>query len=289
MKTIAILGANGVFGRWLTPKLVAAGYGVRALVRRPEAAGVAIACGADVRTADIFDEASLVAGLKDADAVINLATSLPGPSGRGSYEANDQLRREGTPIFVRACAKAGVARVIQQSIAMLSASGSDVWTDEDTTFAGDPTSISGRAYDASIAMEDVVRESDLDWIILRGALFYGPGTGFDDDWFARAVAGKLKLPGDGTDYVSLCHVSDMAAAAVATLQHWPSRQTLIVADDEPSQWRDVFSYIAKLAGAPAPEPGGRAGFPSFRVSNKRARAALGWAPFYKSYREGLVR
>jgi nucleoside-diphosphate-sugar epimerase len=287
MVTIAILGANGVYGRWLTPRLVQSGRQVRALVRRPEAAGVAAACGAEVRIADIFDEASMVAALKGCDIGINLATSLPGPSGRGSYEENDRVRRDGTPIWLTACAKAGVERVIQQSIAMLSASGSDAWSDEDTTFAGGGAT--GRAYGASIAMEDAVRASALDWIILRGGLFYGPGTGFDDDWFERARAGKLRLPGDGSDYVSLLHVSDMAAATTAAVNHWPSRQTLVIADDEPSTWRDVFGFVARSVGAPAPEPGGRASFPSFRVRNARAKAALNWAPFYTNYRVGLVR
>jgi nucleoside-diphosphate-sugar epimerase len=288
MQTIAILGANGVYARWLMPRLAAAGHGIRALVRRPEAAGVARACGADVRTADVFDADSLLRGLAGCDVGINLATSLPGPSGRGNYEENDRVRRNGAPIWVEACRKAGVKRVIQQSIAMLNASGSDAWSDEDTLYdAGD--SVAGRAYAASVAMEETIRASDLDWVILRGALFYGAGTGFDDDWFARAGAGKLRLPGDGSDYVSLCHVSDMAAATVAAIDRRPSRQTLIIADDEPATWRDVFAYVSELAGAPAPEAGGRAGFPSFRVSNKRARAALGWAPFFKSYREGLSR
>lgn len=288
MHTIAILGANGVYGRWLTPRLVAAGYSVRALVRRPEAAGVAAACGADVRTADIFDEASLIGALEGCDVGINLATSLPGPSGRGSYDENDRVRRDGAPIWVNACRKAGVKRVIQQSIAMLSASGGEAWSDEDTTFtAGD--GVAGRAYSATIAMEEAIRASDLDWIILRGALFYGPGTGFDDDWFARAREGKLRLPGDGSDYVSLLHVSDMATATAAAVKRWPSRQTLIIADDEPAQWRDVFSFIAQSVGGPAPEPGGRAGFPSFRVRNTRAKAALHWTPFYTTYRAGLIR
>lgn len=288
MATIAILGANGVFGRWLTPRLVQDGHSVRALVRRPEAAGVAIACGADVRTADIFDESSLIAGLEGCDIGINLATSLPGPSGRGSYEENDRVRRDGAPIWVTACRKAGVKRTIQQSIAMLHASGTDAWSDEDSPFAlGD--SIAGRANAASVAMEEAVRASDLDWIILRGALFYGPGTGFDDDWFARAREGKLRLPGDGSGYVSLLHIGDMAAATAVAAKIWPSRQTLIVADDEPAQWRDVFGFIAQSVGAPAPQPGGREGFPSFRVRNARAKAALNWAPFYTSYRVGLIR
>lgn len=288
MQTVAILGASGVYARWLIPRLTSHGYAVRALVRRPEAAGVAVACGADLRVADIFDASSLRAGLEGADIGVNLATSLPGPSGRGDYDANDRLRRDGTPIWVDACRAAGVKRVIQQSIAMVNAAG-DAWADEDTVFAAAGDSVAARAIAASVAMEDAVRGSDLNWIILRGGLFYGPGTGFDDDWFARAQAGKLRLPGDGTDYVSLVHIADMARATMAALEHWPSRQALIVADDEPAQWRDVFGYVAQLAGAPPPSPGGRQGFPSFRVSNGRAREALSWAPCFPNYRVGLVR
>jgi nucleoside-diphosphate-sugar epimerase len=289
MLTIGILGATGVYARWLIPRLTANGYAVRALVRRPEAAGVAKACGADVRIADIFDEGSLRAGLDGCDVGINLATSLPGPSGRGSYEANDHLRRSGTAIWANACEQTGVKRVIQQSIAMISASGTDAWSDEDTTYLTQEDGVTPRAFAASVAMEDAIRASGLDWVILRGALFYGPGTGFDDDWFARAQAGKLRLPEDGSAYVSLVHISDMAAATVAAIKHWPSQQTLIIADDEPARWRDVFTHIAESVGGPAPEPGGRAGFPSFRVSNRRAREALSWQPFYTNYRLGLVR
>jgi nucleoside-diphosphate-sugar epimerase len=289
MTTVGILGANGVYARWLMPRLATAGLNVRALVRRPEAAGVARACGADVRTADIFDEPSMRAALEGCDVGVNLATSLPGPSGRGDYNANDRLRREGTPIWIEACRKAGVGRVIQQSIAMVNAADGDAWSDEDTQLEARGDSAASRAIAASVAMEDAVRASDRDWVILRGGLFYGPGTGFDDDWFARAQAGKLRLPGAGEDYVSLLHISDMAAATMAALQRWPSRQVLIIADDEPAQWRHVFGYIAQSIGAPPPEAGGRQGFPSFRVRNARAKAALGWTPHFKSYREGLIR
>jgi nucleoside-diphosphate-sugar epimerase len=288
MQTIAVLGANGVYARWLIPRLSLEGYRVRALVRRPEAASVAVACGADVRVADIFDEASLRAGLEGVDAGINLATTLPGPSGRGDFDANDRLRREGTPIWVKACEGAGVKRVIQQSIAMVNAAG-DALANEDTEFIRGEETAASRAIDAALAMENAVRESDLDWIILRGGLFYGPGTGFDDEWFSRAQAGKLRLPGDGSDYVSLLHIADMAGATLAALARWPSRQALIVADDEPTPWCEVFGYIAKLAGAPPPAAGGRQGFPSFRVSNRRAREVLSWAPFYTNYRVGLIR
>ena len=287
-QTVALLGATGVYARHLIPRLIAAGFKVRALVRRPEAAGVARGCGADIRVADIFDAGSLRAGLEGCDVGINLATSLPGPSGRGTFEANDRLRSEGTAVWVSAAIQAGVPRILQQSIAMVNAAG-EQWADENTAFAGASSEVAGRAVDAAIAMEESVRRADLDWLILRGGLFYGPGTGFDDDWHARARAGTLRMPGQGEEFVSLVHITDMAAATVSALRCWPSRKAVIVADDEPVRWRTLFSYIADIANAPPPGDGGRPGFPSFRVRNTLAREVLNWSPFHASYRSGLVR
>jgi nucleoside-diphosphate-sugar epimerase len=284
-----VLGATGVYGRHLIPRLAARGFRVRALVRRPEVAGIARACGAEVRVADIFDGDALRAALGGCGVGLHLATALPGPSGRGDWAANDRLRRDGTPIWVDACRDAGVGKIVQQSIAMVNAAGGDTWADEDTVYTAEPESLASRAIAAALAMEDAVQRSGLDWLILRGGLFYGPGTGFDDDWFARARAGSLRLPGDGADFVSLVHIADMAEATLAALERAPSGRALIVADDAPARWRDVLGYVASACGAPAPEPGGRLGMPSFRVSNRRAREALGWAPFHPDFRSGLVR
>lgn len=286
--TIAVVGATGVYGRHLVPRLAARGHRVRALARRPEAAGAAAACGAEVRVADLLDGDALRAALHGCELAINLATALPRPDRPGGdFAANDRLRRTGTPIFVDACRDAGVARVIQQSIAMVNGAGTE-WGDEDTTLPVTGNDVASAAIAAARAMEDSVMRAPLDWLVLRGGLFYGPGTGFDDDWRARARAGKLRLPGDGSDWVSLVHIADMAAATVAAVEHWPSRRALIVADDHPVVWRELFGHVAALAGASAPEPGGRAGFPSFRVRNTRARAALEWRPLYPDHRSGLA-
>jgi nucleoside-diphosphate-sugar epimerase len=286
---IAVVGATGVYGRHLVPRLVAAGYRVRALVRRPEAAAIAAACGAELAAADIFDEDSLRAGLVGCDIAINLATSLPGPTAKSDYAKNDRLRREGTPIWVRACRDAGVPRMLQQSIAMTHAGGEDAWADETTFHPVGRESVAAAAISAVRDMEATITDSGLDWLVLRGGLFYGPGTGFDDDWFARAHAGKLRMPEEGKDYVSLVHIADMAAATVAAVRRWPSRQALIVADDHPAPWRDVLTYVCAVAGSDPPQPGGRTLMPSFRVKNGRARDALSWTPLYADYRAGLVR
>lgn len=287
---IAVLGATGVYGRHLIPRLSAAGYRVRALAREPARARIAAACGAELMAADIFDEASLRGGLVGCDVAINVATSLPRPtSERGAYARNDQLRREGTGFWVRACRDAGVGRILQQSIAMVHAGGGDAWADETTFHPIDQESSVGATIAAVREMEATVAESGLDWVVLRGGLFYGPGTGLDDDWFARAGAGTLRLPGEGHDYVSLVHIADMAAATVAAVDRGPSCQALIVADDHPARWRDVFGHVCAVSGSNPPEPGGRALMPSLRVRNSRAGEVLSWTPSYKDYRAGLVR
>jgi nucleoside-diphosphate-sugar epimerase len=287
---VAVLGATGVYGRHLVPRLVARGHRVRALVRRPESATIAAACGAELRAADVFDATSLRGGLAGCDVGINLATALPRPDGTtGDYALNDRVRREGTPTWIGACRDSGVSRIVQQSIAMVNGGPGDAWTDEDAVYPAGDDGVAAQAIAAAVAMEETVRQSDLDWVILRGALFYGPGTGFDDDWFARARAGRLRLPGDGTGWVSLVHIADMADATVAAVERWPSRRALIVADDCPVQWRHLFAYVAAIAGTAEPQPGGRLGLPSFRVRNRRAHEVLSWTPRYPDYRAGLVR
>lgn len=288
MTKIAILGASGVYARHLLPRLASAGLDVRALVRTPANAHVARASGVEIRAADIFDSASLTAGLEGCDVAINLATALRDDGAGSDYARNDSVRRDGVPNFLRACEVAGVKRVIQQSISMIHTNGAD-WADEDTSTTPTGNPVADAANDAARDMEALVIASPLDWLILRGGLFYGPGTGFDDAWFARAKAGKLKLPEDGSGYVSLVHIADMAAATVKAVQSSLSRQALIVSDGAPATWKDVFGFVATSIGAPPPAAAGRAGFGSWRVRNDRARAALDWTPVYGDYRAGLTR
>ena len=64
---------------------------------------------------------------------------------------------------------------------------------------------------------------------------------------------------------------------------------MIVCDDEPARWRDIFGFVATTAGQGELKTGGLAGFPSFRLRNARARELLSWMPAYENYRTGLTR
>jgi nucleoside-diphosphate-sugar epimerase len=137
-------------------------------------------------------------------------------------------------------------------------------------------------------MEAIVRGSGLSHLILRGGLFYGPGTGREAQWLAAARAGTLAIPGDGSDFASLIHVADMAEATALAVDAREASGALLVVDDHPVRWRDLFVHVAKRAQAPMPKAGAPVRLSSFRCSNRAAREVLGWRPFYADYRAGLV-
>jgi nucleoside-diphosphate-sugar epimerase len=123
---------------------------------------------------------------------------------------------------------------------------------------------------------------------LRDGALYGPGTGREEHWRALARSGELRFPGDGSDYISLFHVADLAECFVLATERGPSGSIASVVDDRPTTYRELFAYIALLEGVAVPTGGGASNFPSFRVSNSEAREILGWRPFYRSYRSGLT-
>jgi nucleoside-diphosphate-sugar epimerase len=278
---IAVIGATGVLGRHLVPRLIERGHAVCATARKEADLDRLKRLGAEAVPADIFDLTSLRAAVVNCDAAIHAATSIPKTSGGGDWAVNDRIRREGTANLIAVCRAERVRRYVQQSVAMLHIAGDARPQTEDDPIA---------AYDrirSAVDMEQAVQASPLDWMILRGGAFYGPGTGRAEAWRSQARGGVLLTPGDGNGFISLIHVADMASAMVAVVERGKPRNVYIAADDQPATWRDLLGYVAALEGAPPPGADGPILLPSFRVSNAKLKA-LGWAPAYPSFRAGLA-
>jgi nucleoside-diphosphate-sugar epimerase len=281
---IGVIGATGVLGRQVVPRLIERGHVVRAIVRHdPEVARLR-RMGIDAAQGDILDRASLSAGLDGCEAALHLATAIPrGGTPNPDWSLNDRIRREGTGNLLDACRKLGIERYIQQSIAHLVADGSPNLLDESAPLRPGPRTAS------AADMEEMVGNSGLRWTILRGGAFYGPHTGRDEAWRNDARAGRLRVPTDGTGYISLIHVSDMAEATVLATEIAPDRCLLAIVDDQPVSYAELFRYLAHLEGGPDPEMGGPPSpWPSFRVSNARARQVLGWHARLRTYRSGFT-
>jgi len=282
MMQVAVLGATGVVGRHVVQRLREQGHDVRAIVRSETDVEALRQVGIEAARGDILDRDSLRRAVEGCSVAFHLATATPRPGQAPNWALNDRIRREGTANLLEACRGAGVRRYVHQSLAFLVGGSSDI-IDE-----GAPLLPANKVTASAIDAERLVAASELDWVILRDGALYGPGTGREEHWRDLARAGDLRFPGDGSDYISLIHVADLAEGFTLAAERGPSGAIVSLVDERPTTYRELFAYIALMEGAAGPSGGGASNFPSFRVANSKARETLGWRPFYRSYRSGLT-
>ena len=130
--------------------------------------------------------------------------------------------------------------------------------------------------------------------ILRLAGIYGPGRNALVN-LAHGEARRIVKPGQ---VFNRAHVDDIAQVSSLVLTRGLKGRIWNVADDEPAPPQDVIAYAAGLLGLePPPEesfdeaslsPMAREFYAdNKRVSIAKAKAELGFAPAYSTYREGL--
>lgn len=279
---IALLGATGVLGRHVVPRLIERGHRVRAVVRAPADRDRLRAAGVDAVPGDILEAGTLPPAMVGVDAVLHLATAIPREGSAATWQLNDRIRREGTRNLLAAAAEGGVQRYVQQGITFIYGDHAPDGATESTPLRPAPL------VQSAVDMEALVRASGLDAVILRGGAFYGPGTGRDDAWRQAARAGTLRMPADGEGFVSLIHVADMARAVVRAAEWEGEGRIFNVVDDQPVTWRELLGYVAAHEGVAPPVPGGRAELPSLAVANEAIKTILGWVPAFPTYRAGLA-
>jgi nucleoside-diphosphate-sugar epimerase len=237
--------------------------------------------GFEAQACDILEPASLAPLLAGCNAVINIATSLPKPGGRGDWTLNDRIRTEGTRNLIAACIEASVPRLVVQSVAMLLCADDSRPQTEDDPIVG-----YGRVATAA-ELERLVQAAPLDWRIARGGLFYGAGR--EQGWQAALDDAAFRIPAGGTVWLSQVHVRDYAGALAHIVELDVPRQLYNACDDQPLAELDLYREVAQWRGKPVPPVGdapGAYGMRSFRVSNAKLRAS-GWTPQYPTLREGL--
>lgn len=259
---IAVIGATGVAGRVFTTLAIEAGH--------------ALAVYRNGQRADIFSPPELSELVDGCDAVVNLATAIPAAG--TDWTMNDRIRREGTFNVILACIARNVPVLLQQSVAMLNCVSDEVPQDEEDAIKG--YSFLQSAFD----METIANASPLDVRLVRGGLFYGPGTGRHERWLEELRTSQFRIPGDGRSWVSPVHVQDYARALLAVLTLGAPRGTYIACDDMPMQLGALYAGLAARAGLPVPASGGPQFIRSFRTSNRKLRA-LGWRPVHAVMRD----
>lgn len=186
-RIVALTGATGFVGAETLDQLLAAGFEVRALVRRPQAdrPGVAWVAGA------LDDAAALDALMLGADLVLHIAGVVNAPD-RAAFEAGNIA---GTAGVIAAMKRAGLARLIHVS-----------------SFAARQPDLSDYCWSKHGA-EEHVRASGLDWTMVRPPAVYGPRDTEFREVLRAARFGILPIPPAGR--ASMIHVRDLARVLVA--------------------------------------------------------------------------
>lgn len=282
---VAVTGATGVIGRSAVPALVGAGHDVVGLARTPEKAALLERLGASAVTTAITDHDGLVAMFEGADAVANFATSVPvgyaalRPS---RWRANDRLRTEGVRCVVAAARKAGVRRIVQESVSFLYADQGDEWITEgspvEITRATEPAAV-GEAHLQEYACGSRVG------VVLRFGTIVGddPLTRFQ----LRATRnGRPVGLGRPDGWAHVVHTDDLGSAVLAALVApsgvynvgaEPVRRRQLVRGFAEAVGRENIEFMGpmmlRLAGARV-EPLTR----SLRISSDAFTACTGWTP-----------
>jgi nucleoside-diphosphate-sugar epimerase len=193
---------------------------------------------------------------------------------------------------VDAARTAGVGRFVQESFAPVYPDRGDAWIDETTPIA--PARYNRTIADAEGAAARFSAAGGAG-VVLRFAAFYGPDARFLADLVRAVKRGLAPLFGPPAAYISSVSHDDAAAAVVAALE--VPAGIYNVADDEPVSHRDFVNSLADALGVRHPRLvppwmtalGGslaRTMARSLRVSNRKLRAASGWAPVFRSVRDG---
>jgi NADH dehydrogenase len=226
---IAVIGATGFVGSHLLPYLTARGHRVRAVSR----SGRRLAeWGESVinLVGDVETGAGLGAAMVGADAVVQL-TAIPRETGGRSFE---QVNVHGVARVLDSARQAGVRRFVH-----LSALG----------VTDDPKL---RFLSSKWRGEALVRESQLDWVVLRPSLLFGEGDGFFNlikttlTWWSPGI---VAIPGHGRETFQPLHVDDLAQAVTAAVAD-PERTGSVyeLGGPEKVTYREIVDRVMRATG-----------------------------------------
>jgi dihydroflavonol-4-reductase len=192
MSPTLVTGATGFVGGGIARSLLADGRDVRALSRRADAATALQALGVDVVAGDVLAPETIEAAARGCEVVYHAAgvngfcMRDPGPMRAANVT--------GTENVVRACARAGVRRVVYTSSAAVIGEAAGVVATEDTPHRGWFLSEYERSkHDAEAAAVGEAERHGIELVCVNPASVQGPGrTGGTARLILDYANGKLR-------------------------------------------------------------------------------------------------
>lgn len=303
---VLVTGANGFVGKALCKRLVEDGIKVRSAVRRIVDETT---IGEVVNLGDIDGQTEWSNSLQGVGAVVHLAARV-----HCNHRSTDDVAAEyirvnvgGTKQLATCAVKAGVKRLVYVSSIKVNGenTNSSPFTENDAPRPMDAYAIS--KWEAERALQKIAAATDLEVVILRPPLIYGPSVRANFLTLLNLVERGVPLPfGSVRNQRSLLYVGNMVDAIVSCLHHpEASGNTFLISDGEDVSTPELIRHLASLLGHPArliPIPHGvltLAGkllgrsseasrlVASLQVDSAHIRNVLGWSPPF-SMKEGLA-
>jgi nucleoside-diphosphate-sugar epimerase len=250
--------------------------------------------------ADVFDADDIDKVVADAgpEVVVSLLTTLPkfGPKRPKDFEPASKLWSTGASNLVAAAHRAGVRRIVAESVffAYGYPTTGPPMMDETDPYPGPPPKDGAEMLAALRGMERNVlssgEHSDTEGIVLRYGCFYGPGVPHDE-LFVRLAKWCMLPAMTGTGIVSWIHIDDVVKATADAVDHGRGGQMYNIVDDRPQSFADYVRELSSKLHRPRPIPishrlvGLVASYPAaafgttwLPLSNAKAKAELGWSP-----------
>jgi nucleoside-diphosphate-sugar epimerase len=236
----ALTGGTGFVGSHLADALIAAGYRVRALVRRPEDPGWLKGLDVEIVKGDVRDAASLDSLVRGAAAVVHAAGKTSAKNEAGYMAANAGGTANVAAATKRLAPGAHVVFVSSLAAAGPSRDGSPVKSSAPPR----PVSTYGRS---KLAGEEALRGvAGLSFTILRPSAVYGPRETSIKDLFVAASKGVVPVLAGGTPRIQLVYALDVAAAVIGALQRGGWGETFFVAHPEVLTYGTIAGTLAEL-------------------------------------------
>jgi uncharacterized protein YbjT (DUF2867 family) len=231
--TVLVTGGTGFVGPHVVHALRARDVPVRALVRDRRRGARLVSWGAELVEGDVTDPVSLRTASAGVDAVVHLVAII-----RGSRADFERVMAQGTRNVVAAAKEAGIRRFV-----LASALGLDERTKDAVPY-----------FAAKWEMERAVKESGLEYVILRPSFVFGKDGGVLPTFVRLArLAPVTPIVGPGTQRLQPIWVEDVAAyyAQSVDLAAAANRTFEVGGPDAPT-WNEFWDRLKRVLGVHRP-------------------------------------
>jgi uncharacterized protein YbjT (DUF2867 family) len=231
VKKLLVIGASGFVGGYLARELLAQGFTVRCLARRPEA--VSNLSGCEVVKGDIADRASLEAALEGCAAVyVSIHTLSPQKPNSGGFM---DIEKQGIRNLIAACKAKGVRRLIQVTSLGVERDAPSLWTRERWN------------------EERELIASGLDATFIHPGMIVGIGGRGFGMTVAQAKSRVALVIGNGRARMRGIAIGDLVYYLIGVLDEPRSfGQAYDVGDDEVPSSNAMIDMVAKVLGKTPP-------------------------------------